>query len=107
MAVNPVSSAAIQGIQRGFQGLRRAAADIANNVQQPDKTAGATDFNRSLVELQQHATRPSPPPKPSRRTTTLLAPCSISAPDIPIRRILSRRDSSDGGARDPTYSRSL
>jgi hypothetical protein len=53
MAVNPIGGSALQGIQRGFQGLRRAAADIAGGVKQGGETAATTDFNRALVELQQ------------------------------------------------------
>jgi hypothetical protein len=51
MAINPVTGSAVVGIQRGLQGVRRAASDIARNT---DPSA-AGDYARSLVEMKQHA----------------------------------------------------
>jgi len=53
MHINPISGTAVQGIQRGFQGLRRAAVGIAQGVSEPDAVASTTDFARSLVEMRQ------------------------------------------------------
>lgn len=50
MAIQPIGSGALQGIQRGMQGLRRAALDIA--TQGVQGTSGREgDFERALIEL--------------------------------------------------------
>ncbi len=53
MAINSVTNTALQGIQRGMQGLRRNAANIASasnlSGQGPTK-----DMTRSLVEMHEN-----------------------------------------------------
>lgn len=53
MAINSIMGPAIQGIQRGFQGLRRVASEIAASQHTP-KTS-PTDLSRAMVEMKQHA----------------------------------------------------
>jgi hypothetical protein len=51
--MNSLTGPSIQGINRGFQGLRRVASTIANTpAKQP---TGSTDPSRALLELKQHA----------------------------------------------------
>jgi hypothetical protein len=52
MAIAPLGTTALQGIQRGMQGLRRAAVQVA---QQGSRPAAGSDFARSMVEMKQHA----------------------------------------------------
>jgi hypothetical protein len=50
--IDKIGGSAIRGIQRGLDGLRRTADNIATQpVQKPRQT---TDLARSMVELQQH-----------------------------------------------------
>jgi hypothetical protein len=53
MGLNSIIGPPLQGIQRGYQGLRRVASTIAstNQTQQEE----STDLSRAMVELQQHA----------------------------------------------------
>jgi hypothetical protein len=51
--MNSITGPSLQGIQRGFQGLRRVASTIAS-AQQPKPTQPA-DLSRTMVEMQQHA----------------------------------------------------
>jgi hypothetical protein len=53
MGINSITGPALQGIQKGFQGMRRVAAEIAS-AQKPNQ-AKPTDLSRAMVELQQHA----------------------------------------------------
>jgi len=53
MAINSIMGPAVQGIQRGFQGLRRVASEIASS--QHTTKASATDLSRAMVEMKQHA----------------------------------------------------
>jgi hypothetical protein len=53
MAINSITGTAIQGIQRGIQGLRRNAAEIAS-PQHMNSTTTNKDLTRSLVELHQN-----------------------------------------------------
>lgn len=53
MGINSVTGAALQGIQKGFNGIRRVASEIAS-AQQTNQ-ANPTDLSRAMVELQQHA----------------------------------------------------
>lgn len=53
MAINSIMGPAVQGIQRGFQGLRRVASEIAS-TQQTSQT-NPTDLSRAMVEMKQHA----------------------------------------------------
>ena len=57
MTINSMQSSAILGIQRGLHGMRRNAIDIARNVQGIGAVHPTTDYARSLVEMQQHATQ--------------------------------------------------
>jgi len=50
--VNNVTAAGIQGIQRGFTSVRRAAAEIAS-ASNVDQTSSSTDLARSLIGLRQ------------------------------------------------------
>jgi hypothetical protein len=52
--IDKVSGSAIRGIQRGLDGLRREAHDIASQPLTPARSS--TDLARSLVELQQQQT---------------------------------------------------
>ena len=50
MGIHSIMGPAVEGIQRGFNGMRRVASEIASTQQtQP------TDLSRAMVELQQHA----------------------------------------------------
>lgn len=51
MAINSISGSPTYGIQRGMQGIRRAAVEITQGIK-PD---GNTNYARSMVEMQQHA----------------------------------------------------
>ncbi len=53
MAIAPLGSSALHGIQRGMQGLRRAATQVAR--QGAPSNAAEGDFARSMVEMKQHA----------------------------------------------------
>ena len=53
MAINSIMGPAVQGIQKGFQGLRRVASEIAGSQQMPE--TNPTDLSRAMVEMQQHA----------------------------------------------------
>ncbi len=53
MAIAPLGSNALNGIQRGMQGLRRSAAKVAQS--NAGNEAGGNDFARSMVEMKQHA----------------------------------------------------
>ena len=54
MAITPITGTALQGIQRGMQGLRRNAAEIASPGQ-AGTTFPTKDAVRALVELHQNA----------------------------------------------------
>jgi hypothetical protein len=54
MGMNSLTGPALQGINHGFQGLRRVASTIAGAPQ--NQSTEATDLSRSMVELKQHAT---------------------------------------------------
>ncbi len=51
MAINSITGSALQGIQRGVQGLRRNAAEIASAQNMNHDTISTKDMTRSLVEL--------------------------------------------------------
>jgi hypothetical protein len=53
MGIHSITGPALQGIQKGLQGMRRVASEIAN-VQQAQNSK-PKDLSRSMVELQQHA----------------------------------------------------
>ncbi len=53
MAINSITGSALQGIQRGLQGLRRNAAEIAS-AQHMNPGIPSKDLTRSLVELHQN-----------------------------------------------------
>ena len=53
MAINSVTGSALLGIQRGLQGLRRNAAEIAS-AQHMNPGIPNKDLTRSLVELHQN-----------------------------------------------------
>ena len=53
MAITPISGTALQGVQRGLQGVRRNAAEIAN-PQQAGKAFPTKDGVRAMVELHQN-----------------------------------------------------
>ena len=55
MAINSITGPAIQGIQKGFQGLRRVASEIAS-VKQTTQSS-PTDLSRAMLEMKQHATQ--------------------------------------------------
>ena len=53
MAINSIMGPALQGIHRGFQGMRRVASEIAS-TQQTTQTK-PTDLSRAMVEMKLHA----------------------------------------------------
>ncbi len=53
MAINSVTTSAIQGIQRGLQNIRRNASDIAS-AQNLRGTTPTKDLTRSLVEMHEN-----------------------------------------------------
>jgi hypothetical protein len=53
MGIDSITGPALQGIQKGFQGMRRVASEIAGAQQ--TSQARPTDLSRAMVELQQHA----------------------------------------------------
>ena len=53
MAINSITGTALQGIQRGLQGLRRNASEIAS-AQNMNSGAPSKNLTRSLVELHQN-----------------------------------------------------
>ncbi len=55
MAIHSITGPAIQGIQKGLQGMRRVASEIASTQQTTQ--ANPTDLSRAMVEMKQHATQ--------------------------------------------------
>ena len=53
MAIDSVTNSAIQGIQRGLQGIRRNASDIAS-AQNLRGASPTKDMTRSLVEMHEN-----------------------------------------------------
>jgi len=53
MGVLSVQSSAVQGIQRGLDGMRKDAAEIAS-VDELNKAGQETDLTGSLVDLKQN-----------------------------------------------------
>ncbi|MET0049889.1 MAG: hypothetical protein ABW095_02280 [Candidatus Thiodiazotropha sp.] len=53
MGINSITGPALQGIQKGLQGMRRVASEIASaqQVQQ----SNPKDLSRSMVEMKQQA----------------------------------------------------
>ncbi len=51
MAIAPIPNTALQGLQRGIQGVRRSASEIAR----VEPTGSNGDFSREIVEMKQHA----------------------------------------------------
>lgn len=56
MGVLSVQNEAVQGIQRGLDGLRRNASEIAS-ADQLNRAGQDTDLEGSLVDLQQNKTQ--------------------------------------------------
>ncbi len=52
--IDSVTSSALQGIRRGYQGIRRSAAEIAS-AGQMQGTASSRDLTRSLIEMKQYS----------------------------------------------------
>jgi methyl-accepting chemotaxis protein len=53
MAINSIMGSSILGIQRGLQGIRRVASEIAGATQSAE--TNPTDLSRAMVEMKQHA----------------------------------------------------
>jgi hypothetical protein len=53
MAINSIMGSAMQGIEKGFQGMRRVASEIASTQQTTQSKP--TDLSRAMVEMKQHA----------------------------------------------------
>ncbi len=53
MMIKSISGSALQGIQRGLQGIRRNAGEIASARQMRGTTADTVDLTRALVEMKQ------------------------------------------------------
>lgn len=53
MAINSIMGPSLLGIQKGFQGMRRVASEIAS-TQQTQQTK-PTDLSRAMVEMKVHA----------------------------------------------------
>ena len=59
MAINSINNSALKGIQRGLQGMRRNAAEIASeNTFTPAKIP-TKDLVRAMVELHQNSQQTS------------------------------------------------
>ncbi len=53
MAINSATNSALQGIQRGLQGIRRNASNIAS-AQNLSGQGATKDITRSLVEMHEN-----------------------------------------------------
>ena len=53
MIIKSISGSALQGIQRGLQGMRRNAGEIASARQMRGSTADTVDLTRALLEMKQ------------------------------------------------------
>jgi flagellar hook protein FlgE len=53
MAINSITGPSLLGIQKGLQGIRRVASEIAGATQSPETRP--TDLSRAMVEIKQHA----------------------------------------------------
>ncbi|MCU7796581.1 MAG: hydrolase [Candidatus Thiodiazotropha sp. (ex Semelilucina semeliformis)] len=53
MAINSIMGPSLLGIQKGFQGMRRVASEIASTQQ--TQQAKPTDLSRAMVEMKVHA----------------------------------------------------
>ncbi|MEJ2464415.1 MAG: hydrolase [Candidatus Thiodiazotropha sp.] len=53
MAINSITAPALQGIHKGFQGMRRVASEIASTQQTTQSKP--TDLSRAMVEMKVHA----------------------------------------------------
>jgi hypothetical protein len=53
MAINSIMGSATLGIQRGMQGMRRVASEIASTQQ--TQQSKPTDLSRAMVEMKVHA----------------------------------------------------
>jgi hypothetical protein len=53
MAINSIMGPAVQGIQKGFQGMRRVAAEVASAQQMTQ--SNPTDLSRAMVEMKAQA----------------------------------------------------
>ena len=56
MGVLSIQSEAVQGIQRGLEGMRKNAAEIAS-PDQLNKAGRGTDLEGSLLDMQQNKTQ--------------------------------------------------
>ncbi|MEW8051792.1 MAG: hypothetical protein AB2792_04950 [Candidatus Thiodiazotropha sp.] len=70
MGINSITGPALQGIQKGFQGMRRVTSEIAS-TQQTNQTK-PTDLSRAMVELQQHANQTKAQVKTLKTATDLI-----------------------------------
>lgn len=55
MAIGPINTSALFGIQRGFDGLRRDAAKIASASTMDATSEPRINLERTLVGLQEHS----------------------------------------------------
>ena len=53
MAINSIMGPSLLGIQKGLQGMRRVASEIAGATRSPETRP--TDLSRAMVEMKQHA----------------------------------------------------
>ena len=53
MMIKSISGSALQGVQRGLQGVRRSAGEIASARQMRGSTSDTVDLTRALVEMKQ------------------------------------------------------
>lgn len=53
MIIKSINGSALQGIQRGLQGIRRNAGEIASARQMRGSTSDTVDLTRALVEMKQ------------------------------------------------------
>lgn len=70
MAINSIMGPALQGIHRGFQGMRRVASEIASAQQATQ--GSATDLSRAMVEMKLHANQTKASVKVLQATDNLL-----------------------------------
>jgi hypothetical protein len=59
MVIGSVSQTSLQGIQRGLEGLRRNATEIASARTMRSASVPSKDLTRSIVELDQHSLQTS------------------------------------------------
>lgn len=57
MPIDSISSsvAAMMGMQRGWDGVNRAASEVALQVNAPQESSASNDYSRSLLDMQRYS----------------------------------------------------